>query len=48
MNTDDKKLLIQLICEKQTNMIVKNPMYFQTEEYIRLEELKVKIKNMEE
>lgn len=43
---DEKSLLINMICHRQTSMIVKKPTSYESEEYIKLEELKVKIKNM--
>lgn len=43
---NEKSLLINMICHRQTSMIVKKPTSYESEEYIKLEELKVKIKNM--
>lgn len=42
----DRKLLIELICNDQTNMIVKDHTKYDSEKYKKLEELKVKIKDM--
>lgn len=44
MTTEDKILLIELICEAQTKMIVKNHNEYTSEKYQHLEKLKVKIK----
>lgn len=46
LSKDERKMLIVLICDKQTNMIVKNHMKYESKEYKELERLKVKIKDM--
>lgn len=46
LSGDEKSLLINMICHRQTSMIVKKPTSYESEEYKKLEELKVKIKNM--
>lgn len=46
MNEKDKKLIIELICEKQTRMIVKDHTKYASEKYKHLEQLKVLIKDM--
>ena len=43
---DERKILIELICEKQTQKIIKNPMCYTLRKYQLLEKLKVKIKDM--
>lgn len=43
---DERKILIELICEKQTQKIVKDPMCYTLHKYQLLEKLKVKIKDM--
>lgn len=43
---DEKKLLIELICNEQTHMIIKDHNRYESEKYKKLEELKVKIKDM--
>lgn len=43
---DEKKLLIELICNEQTHMIIKDHNKYESEKYKKLEELKVKIKDM--
>ena len=46
INKEEKKLLIELICNEQTHMIVKNHTKYESEKYKKLEELKVKIKDI--
>ena len=46
MNKEYKKILIDMICEKQTNMIVENPESYTSKEYIDLEAIKIEIKNL--
>lgn len=46
LTSEDRKLLIELICNEQTNMIVKDHTKYDSEKYKKLEELKVKIKDM--
>lgn len=46
LSGDDKSLLINMICHRQTSMIVKKPTSYESDEYKNLEGLKVKIKNM--
>ena len=46
MTKNDKKLLIELICEKQTKMIAKDHTKYSSEKYKHLEKLKVLIKDM--
>lgn len=43
---DQKKVTIDLICEKQTKMIIENRNNYDSDEYKELETIKVKIKNM--
>lgn len=43
---DERKVLIELICEKQTQKIIKDPMCYTLHKYQLLEKLKVKIKDM--
>lgn len=42
----ERKLLIELICNEQTHMIVKDHTKYGSEKYRKLEELKVKLKDM--
>ena len=46
MIREDKKPLIELICNEQTQMIVKDHTKYESDKYKHLEELKVRIKNM--
>lgn len=46
INTEDKQILLKLICNEQTHMLVKDNTKYELDEYKRLEELKVKIKEM--
>ena len=43
---NEKKLLVELICNEQTHMIVKDHTSYDTDEYKELEVLKVKVKDM--
>ena len=45
-NKEERKLLIELICNEQTHMIIKDHTKYESEKYKKLEELKVKIKDM--
>ena len=45
INKEEKKLLIELICNAQTHMIIKDPTKYESEKYKKLEGLKVKIKD---
>lgn len=47
LNTEETNTLVGLICEKQTAMIISNHGSFADEEYINLERLKIKVKEME-
>lgn len=46
LSKNERKLLIELICNEQTHMIVKDHTKYESEKYRELEELKVKIKDM--
>ena len=46
INKEEKKLLIELICNEQTHIIVKDHTKYESEKYKKLEELKVKIKDI--
>ena len=46
LNKEEKKTLIELICNEQTHMIVKDHTKYGSQKYKKLEELKVKIKDM--
>lgn len=46
MTKEERKILIELICDEQTRMIIKDCTRYKTEKYRKLEKLKVKIKDM--
>lgn len=46
LTPEDRKLLIKLIFNEQMNMVEKDYTEYDSEKYKKLEELKVKIKNM--
>lgn len=46
LKKEEKKLIMELICNEQIYMIIKDHKNFESNKYKRLEELKVKIKNM--
>lgn len=45
-NKEEKKLLIETICNEQTKMIIHDHNLYDSPKYIKLESLKVKIKDM--
>lgn len=46
MTKEDKKILIELICNEQTHIIIKDHTRYESDKYKRLEELKIRIKDM--
>ena len=48
MNKEEKKLLLELICNEQIHMIIKDHTKYDSDKYIKLEELKVKVKDLGE
>lgn len=46
MNKKQKELLLELICEKQIQMIVKDRDIYGSNDYADLEELKICVKNI--
>ena len=46
LTKQNRKLLIELICNEQTHMIVKDHTKYESDRYKELEALKVKIKDM--
>lgn len=48
MTKEDRRLLIELICNEQTKMIIKDNTKYDSGRYKHLEELKIKIKDFEE
>ena len=47
LTKEDKKMLIELICDEQTRMIVKDHTQSHSQKYKNLEVLKIKIKEIE-
>ena len=45
LNKEETQLLIELICNEQTHMIIKDHNKYDSDKYKKLEELKVKIKD---
>lgn len=48
LTEDEKQSLIQLICKEQNDMIKKDYISYQSKDYVDLEILKVKIKELED
>lgn len=48
LTKEEKKMIIELICNEQTHMIVKDHTKYNSDKYKKLEELKVKVKDFEE
>ena len=48
LTKDEKKMIIELICNEQTHMIIKDHTKYDSDKYKKLEELKVKVKDFEE
>ena len=48
LSKQEKKLLIEVICNEQTNMIIKDHSKYSSKRYKALEELKIKIKDSQE
>lgn len=46
LNKDERKMLIELICNEQMHMIIKNQEKYNSKKYKKLEALKVKIKDL--
>lgn len=46
MEARDRKLILELICERQINMTMQDKAKYDSDEYKYLEALKIKIKNM--
>lgn len=43
---ENRKLLLELICDEQIRMLVKNPDKYESKKYIQLEEIKAQINEM--
>ena len=46
LSKDEKKTLIELICNEQTHMIIKDSQKYESPKYKNLEKMKIKIKDM--
>ena len=46
MTEREKDLIVELICNEQTHMIIKDHTNYDTDKYKELEVLKIKIKDM--
>ena len=46
MDKEEKKLILELICNEQIHMIIKDHTKYESEKYKELEKLKVKIKDL--
>ena len=46
LSYEEKNLIVELICAEQTGMIVKDHTKYESDVYKKLEQLKVKIKDM--
>ncbi len=46
ITTEDKKILLDLICAEQVQMLIQNHNDYTSEKYVTLEKLKIKIKDM--
>lgn len=43
---DEKQMIIELICNEQTHMIIKNNNKYKSDRYKKLEKLKIRIKDL--
>ena len=46
LNKEENKMIIELICNEQTHMIIKDHTKYDSDKYKKLEVLKIKIKDM--
>ena len=46
MNKGEKKILLDLICNEQIHMIIKDSTKYDSDKYKKLEEMKIKIKDL--
>ena len=46
LSKEEKKLLLELICNEQVHMIIKDHTKYESDKYKKLEKLKVKIKDL--
>ena len=47
LTKEEKEILVELICDKQNRMIIKDHRKYESKKYKNLEKLKVKIKDMQ-
>lgn len=47
LTKEEKKMIIELICNEQTHMIIKDHTKYESDKYKKLEGLKVKIKDVD-
>lgn len=45
LSKQEKRIIIELICNEQTHMIIKDSSKYSSEKYKELEKLKIKIKD---
>ena len=48
LSKEERKMIIELICNEQTHMIIKDHTKYDSDKFKILEELKVKVKDFEE
>jgi hypothetical protein len=46
LSKEERKMIIELICNEQTHMIIKDHTKYDSDKYKKLEVLKIKIKDM--
>lgn len=46
LDKEEKKILIELICNEQTQIIVENSSNYVSDKYKKLEEIKVRVKDL--
>ena len=46
MTKEEKKILLDLICNEQIHMIIKDSTKYGSDKYKKLEEMKIKIKDL--
>lgn len=46
MTKEEKKILLELVCNEQIHMIIKDSTKYDSDKYKKLEEMKIKIKDL--
>ena len=46
MTKEEKKILLELVCNEQIHMIIKDSTKYDFDKYKKLEEMKIKIKDL--